>query len=115
MPYTSRTYRFFLLGLLGLLFMPATWAADLEGTHIPGYNFGYGSIEKGCYVKRDGKSLTVKCKESRLKPVSRSCEGQMVGGLDSVKLNCSGGLWSINQRCKIIMLGANKGEINCKL
>ena len=104
-----------LLVTLTLLLALPSWAADIQGTKINGYDFGYAAIEKGCSVERQGRSISVVCKDKKLKPVSRSCEGQMMGGLDSVKLNCSGGLWALNQRCKIIMLGATEGEINCKL
>ena len=108
--------RTLILLLLGLSFGPLSMAADIEGTHIKGYNFGYGSIEKGCTAHREsGSTISIICKDKKLKPVSRSCEGYMNGGLESVTLNCSGGLWALGQRCKIEMRGANFGEINCRL
>jgi len=91
-------------------------AADLEGSNVKGFNFSYLDIEKNCSVKREGReSLSIACKGRDLKPVSRSCSGFIAGGLESAKLNCGGALWVLNQKCKIEMRGANRGEINCKL
>lgn len=108
--------RTFILLLLSIGVCSTSVATDIEGSNIKGYDFGYGAVEKGCTAHREsGNSISIRCKEKRLKPVSRSCEGNMYGGLDSVKLNCSGGLWALNQRCKIEMRGADFGEINCRI
>lgn len=89
---------------------------DLEGSNITGYNFSYGEIEKNCTAQRiSADSLAIECKHANLKAVSRGCEGNVRSGLDDIKLNCGGGLWVVNQRCKIEMRGADRGEINCKL
>lgn len=91
-------------------------AADLEGSNINGFQFGYLDIEKQCEARREGrKSLSIECEGKALKPVSRSCSGFINRGLGSAKLNCGGALWVLNQRCKIEMRGADYGEINCKL
>ena len=90
--------------------------ADINTSNIPGYDFSYLDVQQNCTLKRDSaESLSVKCKGKELKPVSRSCEGYIGRGLESAKLNCSGGLWALGQRCKIEMRGANKGEFNCQL
>lgn len=91
-------------------------SAELEGTNIKGFDFSYMDVEKKCSVHREGReSLSIECEGREMKPVSRSCNGFISHGLGSAKLNCGGSLWVLNQRCKIEMRGANKGEINCKL
>lgn len=102
--------------LLSLAWVMPAWADDLEGSNIDGYNFSYGEIEKNCTAQRvSADSLAIECKQAKLKAVSRGCEGNVRSGLDDIKLNCGGGLWVMNQRCKIEMRGADRGEINCKL
>lgn len=108
-------FRFTALLLLFTWVYPA-FAGDLEGSNISGYDFSYGEIEKNCTAQRvSTDSLAIECKQAKLKPVSRGCEGNVRSGLDDIKLNCGGGLWVMNQRCKIEMRGADRGEINCKL
>jgi len=108
--------RTFILLVLSIGVSSLSMGADIEGSNIKGYDFGYGAVEKGCTAHREsGNTISIRCKEKRLKPVSRSCEGNMYGGLENVKLNCSGGLWALNQRCKIEMRGADFGEINCRI
>lgn len=106
----------YVLFFLISLFINVTMAAELEGSNISGFNFGYLDIEKNCTAKREGQdSLSIECKGSDLKPVSRGCGGYITRGLESAKLNCGGSLWVLNQRCKIEMRGADYGELNCKL
>lgn len=91
-------------------------AADINASKVPGYDFSYLDIQQNCTLKREGPdTLSVVCKGKHLKPVSRSCEGYIARGLESVSLNCSGGLWALKQRCKVEMRGANKGEFNCQI
>jgi len=91
-------------------------SAELEGSNIKGFQFSYMQIEKNCFAQREGReSLSIQCKGKNLKPVSRSCGGFISGGLSNATLNCGGALWVLNQRCKIEMRGAERGEINCKL
>jgi len=103
--------------MLFILVLPSfCFSADLQGSNIKGFKFGYMDIEKNCEVVREGReSLSIECDGSHLKPVSRSCNGFISRGLGSAKLNCGGALWILNQRCNIEMRGPNKGEINCKL
>lgn len=103
--------------LISLLSASMVMAADINSSKLPGYDFSLLDIEKACVAKRDGgsDSLSVKCKGNHLKQVARSCEGFINGGLENVRLNCGGGLWSLNSKCKIEMRGASKGEFNCKL
>ena len=106
----------YVLFLLLSLLINASTAAELEGSNISGFNFGYLDIEKNCTAKREGQdSLSIQCKGSELKAISRSCGGYITRGLESAKLNCGGSLWVLNQRCKIEMRGADHGELNCKL
>ena len=105
-----------LISLPFLLFMYPCVAADIGSSNIPGFQFSYLDVEKGCSAKRDGRTtLAIECKDSNLKPVSRSCEGFLGAGLADASLNCGGQLWILNQRCKIEMRGAEKGDINCQL
>jgi len=104
--------------LIGFLAFSAHSAvgADIGSSKIPGFEFSYLDIEKNCSAKRDGRStLAIVCKGSDLKPISRSCEGFLGAGLANATLNCGGQLWVLNQRCKIEMRGAEKGDINCQL
>lgn len=97
-------------------FVPASFSADINTSKLPGYQFSLLDIEQKCKALRAGsESLSVTCKGDHLKPVARSCEGFISRGLEDVKLNCGGGLWVLNSKCKIEMRGANKGEFNCKL
>lgn len=106
----------YVLFFLISLFINVSMAAELEGSNISGFNFGYLDIEKNCTAKREGQdSLSIQCKGSDLKAISRSCGGFITRGLESAKLNCGGSLWVLNQRCKIEMRGADYGELNCKL
>ncbi|MGR6873023.1 hypothetical protein ACU6U9_12105 [Pseudomonas sp. HK3] len=92
------------------------YSDDLESSNIKGFQFSYMDIEKNCTAQREGQeSLSIECKGSDLKSVSRSCGGYISRGLESAKLNCGGSLWVLNQRCKIEMRGADYGEINCKI
>lgn len=102
--------------ILTSLLTSLSLAADLDSTNIKGFQFSYLDVEKNCEAKREGRqSLSIECDGKNLKPVSRSCSGYISRGLESAKLNCGGALWVLNQRCKIEMRGADKGEINCKL
>ena len=89
---------------------------DLETSNIKGFSFSYLDIQQNCTAQREGQnSLSIECKGSQMKSISRGCSGYISGGLENAKLNCGGSLWILNQRCKIEMRGANYGEINCKL
>jgi hypothetical protein len=91
-------------------------AAEINSSKLPGYQFSLVDIEKNCQALRAGTdSLTISCKGDHLKAVRRSCEGFIINGLENVRLNCGGGLWILNTKCKILMRGANKGEFDCKL
>jgi hypothetical protein len=108
--------KFVLTLIFSLSILSQASAGDLEGSNINGFDFSYIDIEKNCTVQREGQeSLSVKCKGSNLKTVSRSCGGYISRGLESAKLNCGGSLWVLNQRCKVEMRGADYGEINCKI
>jgi hypothetical protein len=107
-----------LIGLLiPLLLTSPVIAEDMNATNLKGYQFSLLDIEKNCVAQRDGvaNTLSIECKGANLNPVRRSCEGYINGGLENVKLTCSGGLWMLNTRCKIMMRGAKKGEFNCKI
>ncbi len=92
----------------------ASAGKDVNASNINGYDFSIREVQQFCTASRDGgDSLSINCSEKKLKPVGRSCEGWITAGLDSIKLNCSGGLWVLNDTCKIEMRGANNGEINC--
>lgn len=108
--------KFALSLVFGLLISCSSFAAELEGSNIAGFDFGYLDVEKNCTAKREGpSSLSIECKGSELKSVSRSCGGHISRGLESAKLSCGGSLWVLNDRCKIEMRGADYGELNCKI
>ena len=87
---------------------------DVKSSNIKGYDFSVRDVQKFCMAKRaGGDSLSIHCKDKRLKPVGQSCEGWITGGLDEARLSCGGGLWVLNNKCKIEMLGASKGNVNC--
>lgn len=92
-------------------------AADMNASNLNGFQFSLLDIEKNCTAQRNGMSdtLSIHCKGQNLKPVSRSCEGFIEGGLENVRFSCGGGLWSISNKCRVEMRGASKGEFNCKL
>ncbi|WP_396588981.1 hypothetical protein [Bermanella sp. R86510] len=89
---------------------------ELDASNIGSYDFNYFDIEKLCTAQRERSGqLSLECKDKRLSPISRSCSGFIDGGLDSAKLNCSGDLYVVHQRCKVEMRGADWGELNCKV
>ena len=88
---------------------------DVKSSNIKGYNFSIRDVQTFCVAKRSsGDNLSVHCKDKRLKPVEQSCEGWITGGLDAAKFSCGGGLWVLNNRCKIEMRGASNGDVNCE-
>jgi len=89
-------------------------AKDVNATYIKGYEFSVRDVQKYCKAKREsGDALSIQCKDKRLKPVERSCEGWITGGLDFARFSCGGGLWVLNKVCKIEMIGHTKGNVNC--
>lgn len=100
-----------------ILFSHMALSADMNASKISGYQFSLLDIEQNCSAVRNGMTdtLSIECKGHLLAPVRRSCEGYIQGGLETVKLNCRGGLWQLNNRCRLEMRGAQTGEFNCKL
>ena len=104
----------FTIFILTTALPPALYGKDVEATNVKGYDFSVRDVQRYCSAKRgSGDNLTIHCKDKRLKPVSQSCEGWITGGLDFAKLSCGGGLWVLNTQCKIEMIGARRGNINC--
>ncbi len=101
--------------LMSLLTIPLSQSSpDVEASYINGYNFSVREVQRYCKAKRvNSESLSIQCKESRLRPVAQSCEGWISGGLDFAEFRCSGGLWILNKVCKIEMIGASRGNVNC--
>ncbi len=100
--------------LITLMLSPVGQARDVKATYIKGYDFSVREVQRYCKAKREsGDSLSIHCKKDRLKPVAQSCEGWITGGLDFAKLSCGGGLWVLNNKCKIEMFGASRGNVNC--
>jgi hypothetical protein len=91
-------------------------AQEINSSLIKGQNFSVRDVQQYCTAKRvSGEALSIHCKDAKLKPVERSCEGLITRGLDSAKLSCGGALWVLNTACKIEMRGSENGEINCAL
>ncbi len=89
-------------------------AADLEFSNIPGYDFSLGDVQKECMAHRhSGNSLEIQCKKDNMKAVQRNCEGFINRGLSDVNFSCRGNLWVVAQKCKVKMLGSQKGEMSC--
>ncbi len=103
--------------LISLLSLSTSQAAqNVESSNIKGYNFSVRDVQTYCSaIRANSESLSIKCKESRLRPVALSCEGWITGGLDAAEFRCSGGLWVLNRVCKIEMNGASRGDVNCVL
>ena len=88
--------------------------ADLEFSNIKGHDFSLGDVQKQCMAHRhSGNALEIKCKKSNMKAVSRNCEGYITGGLSDVSFSCRGNLWIVSNKCKVKMIGAQKGEMSC--
>lgn len=88
---------------------------DLNVKNIKGYEFSLLDIQEFCTVKRDGdQHLAIHCAKDKLRPVMRSCEGQMAAGLKDPKFYCGGGLWELSKVCYVEMLDTHKGNIKCK-
>lgn len=91
------------------------FSKDLNVDDIEGYKFSLFDIQEHCTVNRDGdRHLAITCDLPKLKPVVRSCEGNITAGLVDPKFYCSGGLWKLNDICYVEMLNTNKGNIRCK-
>ncbi len=100
--------------LIALILTSMAQGKDVNATYIKGYDFSVRDVQRYCTANRgNGDNLTIQCKDKRLKPVSQSCEGWITGGLDFAKLSCGGGLWILNNKCKIEMIGASRGNVNC--
>lgn len=104
----------FTLSLLSLTLMPLAQASDLEFSHIKGYDFSLGDVQKQCKAHRhSGNALEIKCKLSNMRAVSRNCEGYITGGLSDVSFSCRGNLRIVSNKCRVKMLGAQEGEMSC--
>lgn len=104
-----------LLSFAALILTPQLSAAEANPDWIKGYKFTLLDVQKKCIAKRNGmaNTVSVECHGKNMKAMGRSCEGLIQGGLDSVHLNCSGGLWNLNSDCNIEMRTESRGEFNC--
>ncbi len=105
----------FIIFMLCMLITALSEAApDVNASYIKGQKFSIREVQQYCKAKREsGDALSIQCNEARLKPVERSCEGWITGGLDVARFSCGGGLWVLNSVCKIEMRGSKTGDINC--
>lgn len=105
--------RYLVIGSIVLLCL-ATHAADLEFSHIKGYDFSLGDVQKECQMLRhSGDFLEMKCKKKNMKALHRACEGFITGGLSDVSFTCRGNLWIVSNKCDVKMRSATKGEMSC--
>jgi len=103
-----------LIAIIAIILSSTSHSSDLEFSNIKGHDFSLGDVQKQCMAHRhSGNALEIKCKKSNMKAVSRNCEGYITGGLRDVSFSCRGNLWIVSNKCKVKMIGAQKGEMSC--
>jgi len=89
---------------------------ELDASNIGSHPFNFLDIEQNCEIVREsGNQLGFSCSKAKLKPVERGCAAYINSGLRDVNISCGGELWEVNERCQVLMTGADKGELNCKI
>ena len=109
------TRLFFVIAIACLCLSCDNMSRDLKVKNLKGFEFSFRDVQEQCTVKREGdQGISVICESKRLRPVERSCVGQMTAGLRDPKFYCSGGLWVLNDKCYIEMVSTQKGNVRCK-